>query len=989
MQLLRAQEQLQQAASVVSGSIGSYNTASESGDLAAACVALAALAPCLGYSAVEVGSVELDLRNSFGGNSLLGEGSLIDLGAKWGEVAISPRTILSGETEAEISAAERAIEKEEDGDDVSSLVTTVAGFAESPSPPPITTSSNQQSSSSSELNNPSSARVNETPKKKALSTLSSAGGVDSQQGASQPSSSSIPTPTLLDLVPLSSRLRVRIGGASLGLSEHAAPFFAKFVSDVALTAVEEWTDAVREISAERIKRRQIMHSAQQQALRKQQQQQQLLQQQLGSTTSSQRFDFNEDFTGGISGGIGLPRFQQQALFTSSLQSSLNNNRPSSNSPFVPHVQQPWGSGRRDDIGSSSIFSSAPSSSTTSLREMNDNDGQRFTSGETSVGAVVLVDGKERGVSQELSNMVWGRLDIIVEKTLYLRLITDSTAVEASVSGVRLSLEQAPLLFEGSSTLEVLEDKGEGNIVIAGGDNRGGAEPLLLNSNVAFPENVDNQVYDRVVNEKTNRGAIVRGGGGGVSSSSSSARWAAAFSGPRSSGGISAGDLEMVHRTLSLSLTSATVAKIAFDASSSSSSSSSSLVSNTVKQLASSSAAMGGTSRSSSSSLNRGGQGLSSAAPQQSSWPSRGVVSSSSLSSSSSSSSSSSPSSLLSDVPASGSNARNSLPIVSLPPFELELDTEQWVDVSDYVISLEERVFYLLNSSFLPRLSPTSSTASSSSGSVSSASAILSAGGSGSITNAAVSSSSSSSSGPATGSKSIEIAFNPKEFEPLTGQRGVLKAFAASFVEAQKAFKSDATQVYQLLEAAEQAAQALYQQQRSIEVGAGGGGGGVNPQFHPHRSHPHGNRGEPSRSSGPSSQSIVSLVFEPNESKAADLGRSSCLVFAPTFVNLFGTTISDWDFLLRRITGIASADQGIKMIPRHLHESVTLPLAMLLGLSRDVTIIATPLLLSCANAAVHIPFPLPPTLPDTVCLLTGNNQQQQQEGKSVTSIQKKL
>ena len=260
-----------------------------------------------------------------------------------------------------------------------------------------------------------------------------------------------------------------------------------------------------------------------------------------------------------------------------------------------------------------------------------------------------------------------------------------------------------------------------------------------------------------------------------------------------------------------------------------------------------------------------------------------------------------------------------------------------------------------------------------------------------MTNTAVSSSSSSSSiGPATGSKSIEIAFNPKEFEPLTGQRGVLKAFAASFVEAQKAFKSDATQVYQLLEAAEQAAQALYQQQRSIEVGAGGVGS-VNPQFHPHRSHPHGNRGEPSRSSGPSSQSIVSLVFEPNESKAADLGRSSCLVFAPTFVNLFGTTISDWDFLLRRITGIASADQGIKMIPRHLHESVTLPLAMLLGLSRDVTIIAAPLLLSCANAAIHIPFPLPPTLPDTVCLLTGNNQQgqQQQEGKSSISTQKKL
>jgi len=1002
VQLLRAQEQLQQAASVVSGSIGSYNTASESGDLAAACVALAALAPCLGYSAVEVGSVELDLRNSFGGNSLLGEGSLIDLGAKWGEVAISPRTILSGETEAEIAAAERAIEKDEDSDDV---VTTVAGIAaESPSSPPITTSSNQQGSNSSELNNLSSARVNETPKKKASSTSSSgAGVVDSQQGVSQPSSSSIPTPTLLDLVPLSSRLRVRIGGASLGLSEHAAPFFAKFVSDVALTAVEEWTDAVREISAERIKRRQIMHSAQQQALRKQQQQQQLLQQQLGSTTS-QRFEFNDDFTGGTSGGIGLPRFQQQALFTSSLhQSSLNNNRPSSsNSPFVvPHVQQPWGSGRRDEIGSS-IFSYGPSSSTPSLREMNDNDGQRLTSGETSVGAVVLVDGKERGVSQELSNMAWGRLDIIVEKTLYLRLITDSTAVEASVSGVRLSLEQAPLLFEGSSTLEVLEDKGGGNIVVAGGgDIRGGAE-TLINSNAAFPENVDNQVYDRAVNDKTNRGAIGRGGGGGdgrgLSSSSSSARWAAAFSGPRSSGGISAGDLEMVHRTLSLSLTSATVAKIAFDASSSSSSSSSSsLVSNTVKQSASSSAAIGGTSRSSSSSLNRGVQGISSAAPQQSSWPSRGVVSSSSLSSSSSSSSSSS---LLSDVPASGGNARNSLPIVSLPPFELELDTEQWVDVSDYVISLEERVFYLLNSSFLPRLSPASNTASSSS-SVSSASAILSAGGSGSITNAAVSSS-SSSTGPATGSKSIEIAFNPKEFEPLTGQRGVLKAFAASFVEAQKAFKSDATQVYQLLEAAEQAAQALYQQQRSIEVGAGGGGGGggVNPQFHPHRSHPHGNRGEAPRSSlGPSSQSIVTLVFEPNESKAADLGRSSCLVFAPTFVNLFGTTISDWDFLLRRITGIASADQGIKMIPRHLHESVTLPLAMLLGMSRDVTIIAAPLLLSCANAAIHIPFPLPPTQPDTVFLLTGNNQEskavvtststQQQEGKVVTSTKMKL
>ncbi len=299
-----------------------------------------------------------------------------------------------------------------------------------------------------------------------------------------------------------------------------------------------------------------------------------------------------------------------------------------------------------------------------------------------------------------------------------------------------------------------------------------------------------------------------------------------------------------------------------------------------------------------------------------------------------------------------------------------------MDVSDYEISLEERVFYLLNSSFLPRMSPT--TNNNTNGSASSASAILSTGstgGNGGVSGA-LSSSSSSSTSPATGSKSIEIAFNPKEFEPLTGQRGVLKAFSASFIEAQKAFKSDATQVSQLLEAADQAAQALYLQQRTLE-GGGGGGSGTQPFLPTNHLHILGNRGDLPRPTGVSSHSsssaLSTLAYEPNESKAADLGRQSCLVFAPTFINLFGTTISDWDFLLRRITGIASADQGIKMIPRHLHESVIRPLSSLLGLSRDLTLIAAPLILSCSNAAIHIPFPLPPSQPNTVFLLGGPQQ----------------
>jgi hypothetical protein len=218
---------------------------------------------------------------------------------------------------------------------------------------------------------------------------------------------------------------------------------------------------------------------------------------------------------------------------------------------------------------------------------------------------------------------------------------------------------------------------------------------------------------------------------------------------------------------------------------------------------------------------------------------------------------------------------------------------------------------------------------------------------------------------------------------------VLKAFSASFIEAQKAFKSDATQVSQLLEAADQAAQALYLQQRTLEGGGGGGGGGgsgTQPFLPTHHSHILGNRGDLPRPTGVSSHSsssaLSTLVFEPNESKAADLGRQSCLVFAPTFINLFGTTISDWDFLLRRITGIASADQGIKMIPRHLHESVIRPLSSLLGLSRDFTLIAAPLILSCSNAAIHIPFPLPPSQPNTVFLLGGPQQVSAKSRKKV-------
>jgi len=227
-----------------------------------------------------------------------------------------------------------------------------------------------------------------------------------------------------------------------------------------------------------------------------------------------------------------------------------------------------------------------------------------------------------------------------------------------------------------------------------------------------------------------------------------------------------------------------------------------------------------------------------------------------------------------------------------------------------------------------------------------------------------------STSTSSGSKSIEIAFNPKEFEPLTGQRGVLKAFAASFVEAQKAFKSDATQVSQLLEAAEQAAQTLYLQQHSAERGV------TTSLFHSNQ-HEHTNGNETARQSQP----IISLVFEPNENKATDLGRSSCLIFAPTFVNLFGTTISDWDFLLRRITGIASADQGIKMLPRHLHESVSNPLVSLLCLSRDLTLSAAPILLSCSTAAVHIPFPLPPSFSDVIIIGTGGTQTDKRQGKN--------
>ena len=221
--------------------------------------------------------------------------------------------------------------------------------------------------------------------------------------------------------------------------------------------------------------------------------------------------------------------------------------------------------------------------------------------------------------------------------------------------------------------------------------------------------------------------------------------------------------------------------------------------------------------------------------------------------------------------------------------------------------------------------------------------------------------------PASASAAIEVTFDAKDFGPLTGPRGVLRAFAGSIAESRARFVQEIAsgrEAQAQLARAQAQAHAHANAQAGADQGDGDGDGdGGALALRPRGPGSSRRRSLPGQFAALSAPVAVTAFFA-NARKLEELRRvfgpggslalalagaaagagagaggpglgaqspspqplnpqlqhhaasalryasySSALVFSPTFVNLFGATPADWAFLLRLVNRVTGAGLG--------------------------------------------------------------------------------